>query len=166
MVQTKLLRTPPNGFWSNSKGYTGPRRSFTLGPWVMSKFFASICYGALLAYSSASSAGHEAFERLLENGSLRVQAEPSCEPYQLAADPSRYSQTLSQDIAWVLADMSGKAINIESSCEMGPRGNKFCKVIFSISEGELEWARIYQFESVSAKKGRSSMKNLRCFNLP
>lgn len=134
--------------------------------WVMSKFDLLICIWALLGCSKVALAGHEAFEQLLTNGPIQLKAQPSCEPYQLAETPTVDSTTLAQDLAWVLADMSGKPMDTESACELDRQGRKMCKVVFSISEGELEWARIYQFESVSGNNSKIRLKDLRCFNIP
>lgn len=142
------------------------RPRFIMVLWDMNKLLALLCFFVFYSSSGSVYAGHDAMETLFQNGSLKLTAEPSCEPYQLAEYPERNSQTLAQDISWVLADMSGKPIHSESSCSDDSQGKKICKVIFSIAEGELEWARVYQFESFIGKKGRTQLKSLSCFNLP
>lgn len=140
--------------------------SFTMELWGMNKFLLTFAALVFVAVSNSAYAGHEALETLLENTTLRLASEPNCEPYQLAEVPTTNAQTLAQDIAWVLADMSDKAINTEASCEILSKGKKMCKVIFSIGVGELEWARVYQFESVASEKAPATLKGLSCFNLP
>lgn len=125
-----------------------------------------IFFCMLVSCSSGVHAGPEALEALLENGAHRLKISPSCEPYQLSDGPMKDSETLAQDVAWVLADMSGKSINTEANCELDSQSKKKCKVIFSIGEGELEWARVYQFERIVAKKNAITLKDLTCFNLP
>ena len=135
--------------------------------WVMNKFlvlFVSLL--AFLSHSKIASANHEAIELLLANGPMLLSSQPSCEPYQLAENPRIDSITLSQDVAWVLADMTGRFIESESTCEVTQGAQKLCRVFFSISEGELEWARIYQFETALGKGSGKQIKNLTCFNMP
>ena len=134
--------------------------------WAMSKFLLAFFGLTMVVGSNTVHAGHEALETLFENGSLRLTSEPSCEPYQLTEEPTRHAQNLAQDISWVLNDMSDKAIDVDASCDIAPNQKKMCKVIFSIGVGELEWARVYQFESVARKKGAATVKGLSCFNLP
>lgn len=132
----------------------------------MSKFLLAFFGLAMVAGSNAALARHEALETLFENGSLRLESESNCEPYQSAEAPTQHAQSLAQDLAWVLNDMSDKAIGIEASCDIVSNQKKMCNVIFSIGVGELEWARVYQFESVANKKGSTTLNSLSCFNLP
>lgn len=132
----------------------------------MSKFLLAFFGLAVVIGSNAALAGQDALETLFENGSLRLESESNCEPYQSAEAPTQHAQSLAQDIAWVLNDMSDKAIDVDASCDIAPNQKKMCKVIFSIGVGELEWARVYQFKSVARKKGAATVKGLSCFNLP
>jgi hypothetical protein len=132
----------------------------------MSKFLFAFFGLAVVVGSNTAHAGHEALETLFEHGSLRLTSESNCEPYQLTEEPTRHAQSLAQDISWVLNDMSDKAIEVEASCDIVSNQKKMCKVIFSIGAGELEWARVYQFESVASKKGVATLRGLSCFNLP
>ena len=134
--------------------------------WAMSKFLLAFFGLAVVIGSNAALAGQDALETLFENGSLRLESESNCEPYQSAEAPTQHAQSLAQDIAWVLNDMADKAIGVEASCDIVSNQKKMCKVIFSIGVGELEWARVYQFESVARKKGAATVKGLSCFNLP
>ena len=134
--------------------------------WAMSKFLLAFFGLAVVIGSNAALAGQDALETLFENGSLRLESESNCEPYQSAEAPTQHAQSLAQDIAWVLNDMADKAIGVEASCDIVSNQKKMCKVIFSIGAGELEWARVYQFESVVSKKGSNTLKGLSCFNLP
>ena len=134
--------------------------------WAMSKFLLAFFGLAVVIGSNAALAGQDALETLFENGSLRLESESNCEPYQSTEAPIKQAQSLAQDIAWVLNDMADKAIGVEASCDIVSNQKKMCKVIFSIGVGELEWARVYQFESVARKKGAATVKGLSCFNLP
>lgn len=132
----------------------------------MNKLFVFIVSLALFSHSKIASANHEAIELLLANGPILLSSQLACEPYQLAETPSVDSITLSQDVAWVLADMTGRSIESEAKCEATQDTKKLCRVIFSVSAGELEWARVYQFEAASGNGSDIQMKNLTCFNIP
>jgi hypothetical protein len=134
--------------------------------WAMSKFLLAFFGLVMVIGSNAALARHDALETLFENGSLSLASESNCEPYQSAEAPTNYAQSLAQDIAWVINDMADKAIGVEASCDIVSNQKKICKVIFSIGVGELEWARVYQFESVVSKKGSITLKGLSCFNVP
>lgn len=137
-----------------------------MGLSVMNKSAWVIGLLVFLGWSQIAWAGHEALELLLANGQMRLKSQSLCEPYQLAEAPTIDSQTLAQDIAWVMADMSEKLIAVESDCSMNEQNKKQCKVIYSVSEGELEWARVYQFEDSATRKNPANLKDLKCFNLP
>ena len=141
-----------------------PNSSMALS--AMNKFRVLVCAWAFFVCAKAVSAEHEALELLFVNGSARLTVQQLCEPYQLAEAPAVDSQTLAQDIAWVLADMSENSVNTDSSCELDAQGEKLCKVVFSTRDGEFEWARVYQFESVKVNHGDIRLRNLRCFNIP
>ena len=120
----------------------------------------------LATFSNLALANQEALTLLLGNGQLVISMQPACEPYQPDSQRSSVAKTLSQDVALALAEMVGKPVEIESLCEALPDARKQCRVVFSVNQGDLEWARVYQFERIVAKKNAITLKDLTCFNLP
>jgi len=142
------------------------KRNFTLVYWAMNKLPVVWACALLAVFSNQALANQEALTLLLGAGHLRISKQPDCEPYQPESHQSRAPKTLSQDVAWALADMVGKSVDIESLCEALPDTRKQCRVIFSVSEGELEWARVYQFTSTAVLPKPAKLSDLKCFNLP
>ena len=142
------------------------KRNFTLVYWAMNKLLVLLACASSAVFSNQALANQEALTLLLGAGQLRISKQPDCEPYQPESQQPPAPKTLSQDVAWALADMVGKLVDIESLCEALPDTRKQCRVIFSVSEGELEWARVYQFTSTAVSTKPATLSGLRCFNLP
>lgn len=134
--------------------------------WAMNKLLVVWTCTLLATFSNLALANQEALTLLLGNGQLVISMQPACEPYQPDSQQSSGAKTLSQDVALVLAEMVGKPVEIESLCEALPDARKQCRVVFSVNQGELEWARVYQFTSSPNSLKTPKLADLNCFNLP
>lgn len=134
--------------------------------WVMSKLI-HIVPAVFMAFGfNPVLASQEALKALLMNGQVAMATLPDCEPFQTEQQSTLGPGILSQDIASALAGMEGKPVSIASSCEATSDSSSQCKVVFSVAQGEVEWSRIYQFDTVPNSSNAPQLKNLRCFNLP
>lgn len=140
--------------------------NFTLVFWAMNKQLLVWVCTLLAAFSNLALANEEAMALLLGNDQLAISTQPACEPYQPDSPQSPAPKTLSQDLAWALSDMVGKPVEIESLCEALPDARKQCRVVFSVNQGDLEWARVYQFTSFPNSLKTPKLDDLNCFNLP
>jgi hypothetical protein len=156
----------------------GPKQKCTSETLVLMFFKRLIALGAAAVVLSSTALTSVAFAKeqeglslLFKNSNLQLGQHSQCEVYAPGYGAVRASKYLHQDIAVVLQAMANGPVSIQSECEAVGKIKRHCSVAFTLSRGELNWSRYYQFDyfdvGAQAKNAnRQSLRNLKCFIVP
>ena len=131
----------------------GPKQKCTSETLVLIFFKRLIALGAAAIVvastaltSTAIAKDQEGLSLLFKNSNLQLGQHPQCEVYAPDDGGVRASKYLHQDVALVLQAMADGPVSIHSKCEALGKSKRHCSVAFTLSRGELNWSRYYQFD--------------------